>query len=233
MLLRTMYRHGAVRPMWHMPEALVLSLVSSSALILILQPQYSALDVELSGGTLRLADPATAPHSEAPGLLSVSLPALSVCRRAQSGGGSRAEVRFAAPLVFDTPVSGATALTTRMQGTARDRPSLHAAVILQEALAQHTQHTAAARQEEWPAATPLATAPQAAAAPNASKKIQVRGAASASAQASPPSEHEAAMEAASEAAAKQPRPGWLHRFLSEQLRCLRCCLPATGTAYGL
>ena len=233
MLLRTMYRHGAVRPMWHMPEALVLSLVSSSALLLILQPQYSALDVELSGGTLRLADPATAPHSEAPGLLSVSLPALSVCRRAQSGGGSRAEVHFAAPLVFDTPVSGATALTTRMQSTACDRPSLHAAVVLQEALAQHTQHTAEARQGGWAAAAPLAAAPQAAAAPNASKKVQVRGAASASAQASPPSEHEAAMEAASEAAAKQPRPGWLHRFLSEQLRCLRCCLPATGTAYGL
>ena len=111
--------------------------------------------------------------------------------------------------------------------------SLHAAVVLQEALAQHTQHAATARQGGWAAAAPLAAAPQAAAAPNASKKIQVRGAASASAQASPPSEHEAAMEAASEAAAKQPRPGWLHRFLSEQLRCLRCCLPATGTAYGL
>ena len=243
MLLRAMCRHGAVRPAWHMPEAQVLSLVNSSALLLILQPQCSTLDIELSGGSLRLVDPATAPHSEDPGLLSIALPALSVCRRAQSGGGSRAEVRFAAPLVFDTPVSGATALATRMQGAARDRPSLHAAGVLQEALqeavaqhaqyaqhAQHAQHAAAARQGGWAAAAPLAAAPQAAAASNQSKEPQARDAAPASMEARHPSERGTAMRVASEAAAEQPRPGWLQRFLSEQQRCLRCCLPAQGTA---
>ena len=240
MLLRTVYHHGALRPAWHMPEALVLSLVNASALLFTLQPQYAAVDIALSGGSLRLADPAV-PHSEAPGLLTISLPALSVCRRAQSSGGSQVEVRFAAPLVFDTPVSGGSTLATRMEGAARDRPSLHAAAVLQEALAQHAQHTAAdafsgkspsscqPRAAAEPraaaplAAAQLAAAPHAAAASNASKETQARGAASASAEARHPSEREKA--------AKQPRAGWLHYFLSE--RCLRCCLPTKGTTYGL